>query len=108
MCSRNVLKKKMKKRIHVYYEGRVQGVGFRFTSEYVAQQLKLTGWVKNLPDGRVELVAEGKEDGWSKGSILISRLAMPPDEVKAAAAAAAAAKAKASEVTSKETRKEKK
>lgn len=52
----------MKKRLHVYYEGRVQGVGFRFTTEYMAQELNLTGWVKNLPDGRVELVAEGKED----------------------------------------------
>lgn len=52
----------MKKRLHVYYEGGVQGVGFRFTTEYIAQQLNLTGWVKNLPDGRVELVAEGKED----------------------------------------------
>ncbi|MFH1868566.1 MAG: acylphosphatase [Candidatus Omnitrophota bacterium] len=52
----------MKKRVHVYYDGRVQGVGFRFTTEYIAQELKVKGWVKNLPDGRVELVAEGKED----------------------------------------------
>lgn len=52
----------MKKRVQVYYDGRVQGVGFRFTCEYIAQQLKATGWVKNLPDGRVELVAEGQED----------------------------------------------
>ena len=52
----------MKKRMSVYYDGRVQGVGFRFTAEYIAQQLKVTGWVKNLPDGRVEVLAEGPED----------------------------------------------
>ena len=51
----------MKKRVHVYYDGRVQGVGFRFTAEYIAQDLNLTGWVKNLRDGRVELLAEGSE-----------------------------------------------
>lgn len=62
-CLNNVFNGYMiKKRVHVYYEGRVQGVGFRFTAEYIAQQLNVTGWVKNLPDGRVEVVAEGKED----------------------------------------------
>lgn len=52
----------MKRRLHVYYEGSVHGVGFRFTAERIASQLKLTGWVKNLPDGRVELIAEGDKD----------------------------------------------
>ena len=52
----------MKKQVHVYYSGRVQGVGFRFTAESIANDLGVTGWVKNLPDGRVELVAEAKED----------------------------------------------
>lgn len=51
----------MKKRIQVYYDGMVQGVGFRFTAERVALNLGLRGWVKNLFDGRVEVVAEGKE-----------------------------------------------
>ena len=46
-------------RVHVFYVGRVQGVGFRYTAEKLALDLKLTGWVKNLPDGRVELVCEG-------------------------------------------------
>ncbi len=52
---------KQKRRIHVYYEGSVHGVGFRFTAEQVAGELGLTGWVKNLRDGRVEVVAEADE-----------------------------------------------
>lgn len=54
------------KRIHIYYSGRVQGVGFRFTVERLAVDAGLTGWVKNLPDGRVELVCEGKEEDLHK------------------------------------------
>lgn len=50
-----------KKRIHVYYSGRVQGVGFRFTAEMLARELELVGWVKNVADGRVEVVCEGEE-----------------------------------------------
>ena len=49
------------RRIHVFYAGRVQGVGFRFTVETTAVALHLTGWVRNLRDGRVEAVVEGKE-----------------------------------------------
>ena len=51
----------MKKRVHVFYSGRVQGVGFRLTAEEIAQRLAIVGWVKNLRDGRVELVAEAEE-----------------------------------------------
>ena len=51
----------MKKRAHIYYSGSVQGVGFRFTAERYAASLGLTGWVKNLGDGRVEVLCEGKE-----------------------------------------------
>ncbi len=51
----------MKKSAHVYYSGSVQGVGFRFTAERFAQSLGLAGWVKNLHDGRVEILLEGKE-----------------------------------------------
>jgi acylphosphatase len=49
------------KQIHVYYSGRVQGVGFRFTAEDIARELDLKGWIKNLRDGRVEIVAEAEE-----------------------------------------------
>ncbi len=43
----------------VFYSGRVQGVGFRYTVRTVANGYEVTGTVRNLPDGRVELVAEG-------------------------------------------------
>ena len=51
----------MLSRIHVLYSGRVQGVGFRFTTEDVAHNLGVTGWVRNLRDSRVEVVAEAEE-----------------------------------------------
>jgi len=51
----------MKKRVHVFYSGRVQGVGFRVTTEETAQRFGVLGWVKNLRDGRVELLAEAAE-----------------------------------------------
>ena len=51
----------MKKRVHVFYSGRVQGVGFRMMAEETAHTLGVVGWVKNLRDRRVELVAEGEE-----------------------------------------------
>ena len=41
----------------VLYSGRVQGVGFRYTVKQIASGFDVTGWVKNLPDGRVELQA---------------------------------------------------
>ena len=44
-----------------YFTGRVQGVGFRYTVKNVALQYKVHGFVKNLPDGRVELVMEGPD-----------------------------------------------
>ncbi len=43
----------------VYFSGRVQGVGFRYTVRSVAVRFAVTGFVRNLPDGRVQLVAEG-------------------------------------------------
>jgi len=51
----------MKKRLHLYYSGRVQGVGFRYTVQDIANQEKVSGWVKNLDDARVEVVAEAEE-----------------------------------------------
>jgi len=51
----------MKKQVHVYYRGTVQGVGFRFTAREAANELGVAGWVKNLPDGKVEVTAEADE-----------------------------------------------
>ena len=46
---------------HIIFTGRVQGVGFRFTTHRIAMRYDLTGFVKNLPDGSVEMVAQGTE-----------------------------------------------
>lgn len=44
----------------VHYSGRVQGVGFRFTTRRIASGYAVTGFVRNLPDGRVQVVVEGE------------------------------------------------
>ena len=49
------------KRVRAYYSGDVQGVGFRFTAVDVACRYGIKGWVRNTPDGGVELTAEAKE-----------------------------------------------
>ncbi|MFN2474797.1 MAG: acylphosphatase [Chthoniobacterales bacterium] len=46
----------------VFYAGNVQGVGFRYTVKQVAKGFDVTGWVRNLADGRVELRAAGAAD----------------------------------------------
>ena len=48
-----------RRRMTVFYSGQVQGVGFRYTAKTVATGFEITGTIRNLPDGRVELVAEG-------------------------------------------------
>ena len=48
-----------RRRMTVFFSGRVQGVGFRYTAKTVATGFEITGAIKNLPDGRVELAAEG-------------------------------------------------
>lgn len=51
----------MKVRKHIYFSGQVQGVGFRYSAACLARPLGLTGWVKNLWDGRVEMEVQGEE-----------------------------------------------
>ena len=60
-------------RVRVFVDGRVQGVGFRQSAMREATRLRLQGWVRNLPDGRVEAAYEGPRDiveemvAWSRG-----------------------------------------
>jgi acylphosphatase len=49
------------RRLHVYFSGTVQGVGFRYAVVRCAEGFPVRGWVRNLSDGRVEMVAEGDE-----------------------------------------------
>ena len=72
----------MKKRAHIIVHGIVQGVFFRYNTLKEAQELGVTGWVRNLPDGSVEIVCEGEKNSvemmvmWSQkgpGGALVKR-----------------------------------
>lgn len=56
----------MKARAHIFVSGRVQGVFFRTETVEFAERLDLTGWVRNLSDGRVEAIFEGDEENVEK------------------------------------------
>lgn len=47
---------------HIIFSGQVQGVGFRFTTHRIASRHQLTGFVRNSPDGSVEMLAQGKPE----------------------------------------------
>ena len=47
---------------HIIFVGQVQGVGFRFTAFHMANRYQLTGMVRNLPDGAVEMLAQGSSE----------------------------------------------
>lgn len=53
-------------RLHAFVKGRVQGVGFRYHTLQAAQDHSLKGWVRNLRDGRVEVIAEGEHEVLNK------------------------------------------
>jgi acylphosphatase len=52
----------MRERAHVYVSGRVQGVFFRYETRREARKRNVRGWVRNLPDGRVEALFEGEKE----------------------------------------------
>lgn len=55
-------------RKRIYFSGQVQGVGFRYRATWIARTLGLTGWVMNLPDGRVEMEVQG--DSYTVGQMV--------------------------------------
>ncbi|MCB9855152.1 MAG: acylphosphatase [Phycisphaerales bacterium] len=57
----------------VLFEGRVQGVGFRYTACEIAREFDVTGSVRNLPDGRVEMVIEGRSDELDRFQTAVGR-----------------------------------
>ena len=80
-----------KVRFHIFVSGRVQGIFFRENTKKKAQKLRITGWVRNLPDGRVEAVLEGEKDkieelvNWAKkGPVFakVDELKVMPEEYK--------------------------
>ncbi len=56
----------MLKKIHLLISGKVQGVFYRLNVKQKAEELNLTGWVKNRSDGRVEILAEGEKEDLNK------------------------------------------
>jgi len=54
------------KRVHVFISGRVQGVFFRVETQRTAKSYNLTGWVRNMADGRVESLLEGSDENVDK------------------------------------------
>jgi acylphosphatase len=68
-------------RAHVFISGRVQGVGYRMSTAQMAADMGLHGWVRNLPDGRVEAVFEGTPE-LVEAAIAWCRQGNPPAVVK--------------------------
>ena len=60
-------------RVHYFISGMVQGVSFRYFVTKIAEDLDLTGWVRNLPDERVESVAEGQKNNVEKFLNLLNK-----------------------------------
>ena len=69
-----------KERWHILLSGRVQHVGLRYTALRLARELSLTGWVRNLPDGRVALELQGERA--ALGRFLLALESRPPIEIR--------------------------
>ena len=63
-------------RQHGTIEGRVQGVGFRYHANYLANDCHLTGWVENMWDGSVEIEVQGKEEDLDKFWLMLGKQSM--------------------------------
>ncbi|TSC75880.1 MAG: acylphosphatase [Parcubacteria group bacterium Gr01-1014_30] len=69
-----------KAKAHIFVSGSVQGVLFRDSARRKARKLKVKGWVRNLPDGRVEIIAEGEKDrveqmiNWARTGTILARV----------------------------------
>ncbi|MDO8264834.1 MAG: acylphosphatase [Candidatus Parcubacteria bacterium] len=67
-------------RLHIIIQGKVQGVFFRNTAKKIAEEMGMTGWVRNLPDGRLEAVLEGEKEKlkkmaeWTKKGPVLARV----------------------------------
>lgn len=59
-------------RRHMWFSGRVQGVGFRYRAFYIAQSLNLTGWVRNSWDERVEMEVQGTRENISRMLLMLN------------------------------------
>lgn len=70
----------LKVKAHVLISGRVQGVYFRLKTRNEAKKYDVTGWVRNLPDGRVEAVFEGEKDNVNR-LITFSKIGPPGAKV---------------------------
>ncbi len=70
----------MKARAHIYVSGYVTGVFFRAHTKELAQRLNVNGWVRNLPDGRVEAVFEGEKEN-VEGMVKFCRRGPPGAQV---------------------------
>lgn len=70
----------MNKRLRIFVSGRVQGVFYRASACEFARALGLAGWARNLPDGRVEILAEGEEANlraladWCRSGPILARV----------------------------------
>lgn len=69
-----------KERWALRFAGRVQHVGFRYTALRLARELELTGWVRNLPDGRVAMEIQGERA--ALGRFLLALESRPPIEIR--------------------------
>ena len=76
-CCANISSLKMEARVHIFVYGRVQGVFFRSHTQKWASSFGLTGWVRNVEDGRVETLVEGNKE---KIESLIDKLNQGPPQ----------------------------